>query len=269
MKFGTILLAVATVSAQAPSSASADLAADAQKKAAVEITNYDKNVDSDAKVAAKYADMVAADRTKWDEARKVITDKRDKRDADEKTAAGYATMTLDQKTAFDAGLLKFKKTKYAACKDKADGAECTMSDELRAGQEKSRNTGKYYTLPSASAKADWDTKWKAEDTKLRATLTAAAKDKKDKDDKKTKDEAAKKAAADKSSCAGTKKCATTDCCGTAKLKGKTTGEIKDLCHTKSAKAYKKGVVEYEFACVAGARALVISASALLAASYLM
>ena len=268
MKFGTILLAVAAVSAQPPSSASADLAADAQKKAAVEITNYDKNVDSDAKVAAKYSAMDAAAKTKYDAARKLVTDKRDARDKAERTAAGYDKMTLDQKTAFDAGLLKFKKTKYAACKDKATGAECTMADELRAAQEKSRNTKKYYALPSASAKADWDTKWKAEDTKLRATLTAAQKVKDD------KIAATKKAEADKAketgkSCAGTVKCATTHCCGTAKIKGKTTGELKNICNTKTLKTYKKGTQAYEFACVAGARALVVSASAVLAASYLM
>ena len=212
--------------------------------------------------------MDAAAKTAWDATRKVETDARDKRDADEKTAAGYAAMTLDQKTAFDAGLLKFKKTKYAACKDKATGAECTMSNELRAAQEKSRNTKKYYALPSASAKADWDTKWKAEDTKLRGTLTAAQKVKDD------KVAATKKAETDKAAltgakCAGTTKCAATHCCGTAKIKGKTTGEIKEICNLKAAKTYKKGAQSYEFACVAGARALVVSASALLAASYLM
>jgi hypothetical protein len=214
--------------------------------------------------------MDAAAKTKYDAARKLITDARDKRDTAERTAAGYATMKLDEKTAYDASLLKFKKNKYAACKDKVDGPECTMADALREGQEKERNLKKYYALPSASAKADWDTKWKAEDTKLRSTLTAAAKTKKDKADAATKAAAAKKLGVTGDTCAGTKKCATTHCCGTAKIKGKTTGEIKTICNTKAGKTYKKGTQDYEFACdVAGARALVVSASALLAASYLM
>jgi len=206
----------------------------------------------------------------YDDARKLVTDARDKRDKTERTAAGYDAMKLDEKTAYDASLLKFKKAKYTACKEAATGAECTMADALREGQEKGRNTKKYYSLASATEKADWDTKWKAEDTKLRSTLTAAAKDKKTKADAAATAAAAKKLGGTGDSCAGTKKCETTHCCGTAKIKGKTTGEIKTICNKKAGKTYKKGTQDYEFACdVAGAMNLVASASALLAASYLM
>ena len=211
--------------------------------------------------------MDTAAKKVYDDARKLVTDARDKRDKDERTAAGYDAMKLDEKTAYEASLLKFKKAKYTACKEKVDGAECTMADALREGQETARNTKKYYSLASATEKADWDTKWKEEDTKLRSTLTAAAKTKAD---AATKAAAAKKLGGTGDTCAGTKKCETTHCCGTAKIKGKTTGEIKTICNLKAGKTYKKGTQDYEFACdVAGAMNLVASASALLAASYLM
>ena len=271
MKIAIVLLLATSVSAQ-PVSAAGDLAKDAAAKAALEITNYDINIDTDAKTLAKYSEMDAAAKTVYDTARKVITDARTKRDADEKTATGYATMTLEQKTQYDASLLAFKKTTYKACKEAATGFDCANADSLRKSQEDKRVTDGYYKLASASLKSDWDTKWVAEDTKLRATLTAAAADKKKTDDAAEAKRLRKTGESCKADATSkvAPKCLETHCCGTAKIAGKTTGSIVSICNTKAAKDYTKGTQKYEFACAtAGAMSLIASASAALAASYML
>ena len=50
---------------------------------------------------------------------------------DEKAAAKYAEMTPEQKVVFNAGVLKFKKEKEAACKADSTSFECTRADEIR------------------------------------------------------------------------------------------------------------------------------------------
>lgn len=65
------------------------------------------------------------------------------------------------------------------------------------------------------------------------------------------------------------KCATGLCCGDATGKTDSTKTIKGVCNTDTLTTYKKGDVEYNFVCVEGAKSLLTSATAALAAAYLM
>ena len=272
MKFAIALLiaATSTVSA-APVNAQEQLQKDAATKAATAITTYDANQEKDAKTAAKYDAMTAAEKTTWDAARKKLTDARKKRDDDEKTLVGFSSLTLEQQKAYSESLLAFKTAKDKACLASATGFECKHADALRLAKEKKRVTDKYYQKASASDKSDWDTKYKTEDTKLRATLTAADADAKKKADaaeaarlRTTGESCAKPTTGD------APKCAATHCCGSAKIKGATSGALT-ICNTKAATTYKKGTTSYEFACASstGAQALVASAAAFLATSYML
>lgn len=128
---------------------------DAALKAATAITNYDANQDKDAKTAAKYDAMDAAAKTKWDAARKIITDARKKRDDDEKTAVGFAKMTLTQQKDYSADLLTWKTAKDKSCAADAKAIDCTKADVLRKAQEDKRVTDKYYAMASAADKSAW------------------------------------------------------------------------------------------------------------------
>ena len=175
---------------------------------------------------------------------------------------GFAAMPLADQTRFNAGLLSFKKAKYAACTADVKSADCTQADALRKAQEDKRLTDKYYAMESAAAKDEWDAAWKTEADKLKATLTAAAKE------EAAAADAKRLRTAGESCVAKDIKCAADHCCGTAKIAGKTTGELT-ICNKSAEKTYKKGTQDYEFACAQGAVNLVASAAAILASSYML
>merc|ERR1711939_115155 len=172
-------------------------------------------------------------------------------------------MTTEQKTVFDADLLRYKKAKYEACKKDLKAIDCTGADKIRAAEEKKRNTDKYYAKKTVDREA-YD-KTQAEETKkLKASLTAAAL------------EAAKPKAGEVGfSCLADRTtgkrpaCGATQCCGHAKFSGKTTGF--EICNEKTATTWvtKISGKDMTYAFVCGAKHLIASATAALAAAYLM
>lgn len=272
MKFATLAAIIAVVAAETekPGSAKTDLAKDAATKAAEDISAFDASRDKEYKTTAKYDTLDAAGKKKVDDELKAKQTARTKRDADEKKAAGYDTMTAEQKTVYDAGLLAFKKQVYTDCKADAKAIKCTKSTEIRAAQEKKRNTDKYYGKKTADREAA-DKLQKTESEKLEKSLAAAAK-------KAAEDAAKPKAGAAGFSCkaaAGARpKCNTGLCCGAGKKAGAAAGTELETCQKSTDTKYTHKLAdgkteEWAFACIKGAHNLAASAAALVAASYML
>lgn len=110
----------------APKSAKDDLAGKAQAAAAAELAAFHDSVEEKAKEVAKYSEMSADDKAKWDEERAIFLAERKTYDDGLREKAGYdgADCDNDCKSVFDAEFLKWKKAVFESCKTSKDSIEC-------------------------------------------------------------------------------------------------------------------------------------------------
>jgi len=173
MKFAVLAALVAVTNATgAPSSAKADLAADAQAKAAQELTAFHTLEETTAKTNDKYSAMTADKKKEWDAAWAKKVTARKASDTKDKTNAGYDKMTAEAKTVYDAELLKWKKAVFETCKTSPNTIECKDARGLRDDSEKARIASKYYTQ-GVEQRKKLDTSRADAEKKAKATLSAA------------------------------------------------------------------------------------------------
>lgn len=145
MKFTTLAAFVAVVAAlDPPKSAKKDLGADAESKAAQEMTSFYNLVTENEKTAGGYAKADAAGKAKIDAAIKVKIDAMKKEATDMKTLVKYDAMTTEQKTLYNAEALKYVKANYNDCKGGKKTVDCLKAADIRKARETARVTGKYY-----------------------------------------------------------------------------------------------------------------------------
>ena len=207
--------------------------------------------------------MTAGEKEAWDEERATQTGKRDEFDAKLKTDAGFAELSTEDKNIFESELLTWKKAVYEACKADEKSIECKDFEALKEEEETRRKADGFYSK-DATAREAFTEAGKAEVATKKAALTAAFM------------ESNKPAAGSGevgADCRGTdnekKDCAEDQCCGVAENANTEVDDIEFICLDSTAKVFTDGLGrDYTINCD-GAKALLASASALVAAVYFM
>jgi len=203
--------------------------------------------------------MDAAAKTAWEKTYKTSAEAKAKLDVADLTASGIKADAA-AKLIYDTELLKWKKAVFAICKANKADFKCTNARAIRDKTEASRKTTKFYTVTVAA----------------RAKLVEAEKatTKKSEDDVKALWVKDVKVGALGFDCTGTAsgKCvAEKQCCGPATPKANKAGDVagqRQVCNTPTLTTFKdKALAEFTFKC--GAKQLVASAGAILAAAYYM
>jgi hypothetical protein len=257
------------VDAGAPISASVDLAAEAQAKAAQAFTDFNALVEATLKENVGHADMTDEEKLEWDEAHAAKMVEEEAAIADDKLKANYSSMSSAAKAVWDAELLEWKKAVFETCEQDLKGIECKKNRDLRVAEEAARVAAGYYDMVP-NERDIFDAAQKEEKKKLKATLTAAW----------VKDNTPAAGQAG-SSCASANPCAGENhCCGTATPKGASgsfsfpnvsgnvDGKLENVCADKTVLAFTNEIgIEYSHVC--GASKLIATAGALLATVFLM
>lgn len=208
--------------------------------------------------------MTDAQKATWDTERAKLVKERETFDAKLRTDAGYETDACDDdcKAIFDAEFLEWKKDVFETCKATPDSIECRDANAIKTDTESRRNTAGWYSK-DVDARKTWNESDEAEVEKNNKALVAAF----------MKDNAPA-SGKDGSTCSGETECGVeTQCCGVSTPEGNsvgvTTGQLDDICVDKTSLKYTDGLGrQYKHMCD-GAKALLASASALIAATYLM
>ena len=208
--------------------------------------------------------MTDEDKLDWDKERETQTKKRDEFDAKLRKDAGYDDLSVEDKNIFESELLIWKKAVYEACKADEKSIECKDFEALKEEEETRRNADGFYSK-DAEAREAFTEAGETEVAAKKAALTAAFME---------SNKPAAGSGDEGADCAGeTATCGESQCCGVSTPKGNavgvTDGQLEDICVDSTTKKYTDGLGrEYTHLCD-GAKALLASASALVAAVYLM